>query len=217
MSELIRAYDTVTQSLSHKTKLICVSKTKPAHLISELYQHGHLAFGENKVAELLEKSKELTSLDKIEWHFIGHLQSNKINQLLSVKNLVSIHSIDRMNLLEKLLSKTIDKRLGLFLQINTSEEVEKSGFTNLKELPKAMELIKAHPHFYFQGFMTIGKIRTNDFEKEARTSFQKLKDLQLVYPQAELSMGMSSDYLIAQEYDSDWLRVGSSIFGIRHH
>ena len=150
------------------------------------------------------------------WHFIGSLQSNKINQLLLVKNLVSIHSIDRLSLLTKLLKKEIKNPIGLFLQVNTSGEKEISGFVDIDDICAAVDLIKGQDKFYFQGFMTIGKIRTDNFEQDARSCFQKLRELKVDFPEAELSMGMSSDYLIAKEFETDWVRVGSSIFGTRN-
>ena len=122
MSELESAYFKIKKSINDRAKLICVSKTKPAALIEKLYDLGHRDFGENKVQELQQKSIELGHLEEIRWHFIGHLQSNKINQLLEVKNLYSIHSIDRESLLNKVLAKKPQRRLNLFLQINTSGE-----------------------------------------------------------------------------------------------
>jgi pyridoxal phosphate enzyme (YggS family) len=204
--------------------LLAVSKTKPASDIQIAYVCGQRDFGENKVQELLEKSLELkVTCPDIRWHFIGGLQSNKINMLLKTQNLVSIHSIDSIKLLNKLLSKNIDKKIGIFLQINTSGEEEKGGFatTDKKEIFDAVELIREHSHFYLQGLMTIGKIRTENFEEDAALCFNELVDLKADISQKfklneiELSMGMSSDYPIALKLGTNWVRIGSNIFGSR--
>ena len=203
------------------SKLIAVSKTKPASDIQLAFECGQKNFGENKVQELLEKAQQL-ELEGIQWHFIGHLQSNKINMLLKTPNLQSIHSIDSIKLLNKLLSKSIDKAIGVFLQVNTSGESEKSGFEQTSEIEHAIELLNEHPDFYFQGLMTIGKIRTDNFEEDAKECFQKLVDLKtdisqkFNLKQVELSMGMSSDYPIALKYGANWIRIGSNIFGKRN-
>jgi pyridoxal phosphate enzyme (YggS family) len=204
--------------------LLAVSKTKPASDIQIAYVCGQRDFGENKVQELLDKSLELkVTCPDIRWHFIGGLQSNKINMLLKTQNLVSIHSIDSIKLLNKLLSKNIDKKIGIFLQINTSGEEEKGGFatTDKKEIFDAVELIREHSHFYLQGLMTIGKIRTENFEEDAALCFNELVDLKADISQKfklneiELSMGMSSDYPIALKLGTNWVRIGSNIFGSR--
>lgn len=202
----------------YNAHLIAVSKTKPSSDIALLYELGQRDFGENKVQELLEKSNELNkSCPEINWHFIGNLQSNKINMLLKVKNLKSIHSVDSIKLLEKLISKKVDHKIGIFLQVNTSGEEEKSGFEELSELQRAVELIKTSDSFYFQGLMTIGKIRTENFFEDAKKSFSKLVELknQLNDSNIQLSMGMSADFELALQYGSNWVRVGSSIFGVR--
>lgn len=200
--------------------LIAVTKTKPIIDIQYAYDCGQRVFGENKVQELLDKAEKL-KLDDIKWHFIGHLQSNKINMLLKVPNLQSIHSIDSIKLLNKLLGKSPGKSIGVFLQVNTSSEDEKSGFTNMEEVIQGIELLKNHKDFYFQGLMTIGKIRTENFEEDAIKSFTQLNSLKDNISQnnlgndIQLSMGMSQDYPIALKYGANWVRVGSSIFGGR--
>lgn len=153
---------------------------------------------------------------------IGHLQSNKLNMLLKVPNLVSIHSIDRMSLLDKLLVNRHTHKIGLFLQFNTSKEVEKSGFESYKELKEAaLKIVDSDSNFYLQGLMTMGKIRSENFEEDARKCFSQLakfrddleKDLEV--SELELSMGMSSDFYQALEYNTSWIRIGSGIFGSR--
>jgi pyridoxal phosphate enzyme (YggS family) len=217
MSVISDQLQKINNTLKPTTKLIAVSKTKPEAMIREAYACGQRDFGENKVQDLLEKSENLSDLTGIRWHFIGSLQTNKINNLLKVKNLVSIHSIDSLKLLQKLLSKSIESKLGIFLQVNTSGESEKSGFSKLSELQACHSIFKDSGHFYLQGLMTIGKIRTDEFEADAKSCFDQLAQLkeQLDEENLELSMGMSADYLIAQDCGSSWIRVGSQVFGGR--
>ncbi len=196
---------------------MAVSKTKSAEAIKSAYEAGQRDFGENKVQELAQKAQLLCEeCPNINWHFIGSLQSNKINSLLKVPNLVSIHSIDSIKLLNKLLSKKTDKKIGVFLQVNTSGEDEKSGFEDFEQLSVAAMSIKSES-FYFQGLMTIGKIRTDEFESDAKACFLRLNEYKerLNSDDLELSMGMSSDFKIAIECGSNWVRIGSGIFGLR--
>lgn len=201
-------------------KLIAVSKTRSVAEIRQAYGAGQRDFGENKVQELLDKSNDLSDLTDIKWHFIGHLQSNKISQLSKVQNLVSIHSIDSISLLNKLLSRTWVNKIGVFVQINTSGEEQKHGFCDPDEIELAVRLIQDSDQMQLQGLMTIGAIRTDNFEDEARRCFQMLKDVKLALDQRfdldlELSMGMSGDFEIAISMGSNWVRVGSAIFGAR--
>lgn len=219
MSSISKNLSSISSKLNTNVKLLAVSKTRPESQIIEAINWGQKDFGENKVQDLEIKSKSLSELN-INWHFIGHLQSNKINQILKVKNLVSIHSIDSIKLLNKLLAKKIDTKIGIFLQVNTSGEEEKGGFRDEGELEMAVKSFKDSTHFYLQGLMTIGKIRTNEFESDAKESFSKLANLKEKLDETynldlELSMGMSQDFEIAQDYGSNWVRVGSDIFGVR--
>ena len=214
-------YDQVSKSLNDHTKLIVVSKTRTVDEIQKVVDLGHKDFGENKVQELQEKSQFFKDKN-LNWHFIGHLQSNKINQLLSCPSLSSIHSIDRISLLDKLLSKETEHKIGLFLQVNTSGEIEKGGFSNesVDLLNQAVIKIKSSSDFFIQGLMTIGKIRTDDFKADAHTCFKSLVSLKQKLDKThdldlELSMGMSQDFEIALEYKTNWVRIGTQIFGPR--
>ncbi len=214
-------YERVLQGIKSRAQLIVVSKTRTIDEIQEVIHLGHKEFGENKVQELGIKSEHFKDMN-INWHFIGHLQSNKINQLLKCANLASIHSIDRLSLLEKILEKKTENSIGLFLQVNTSHEEEKSGFhlENENEINQAVKLIEQSRCFYLQGLMTIGKIRTDKFEKDANDCFEALLSLKAKLDKAhdldlQLSMGMSQDYEIALKYQSSWVRIGTEIFGAR--
>lgn len=221
IQEIKEGLDLINKDLQgFSSKLIAVTKTKPVHDIELAYQCGQRVFGENKVQELLDKAQQL-QLDDIQWHFIGHLQSNKINLLMKVPNLQSIHSIDSIKILNKLLAKSPGKSIGVFLQVNTSDEDEKSGFTNEDEIIQGINLLNGSDHFYFQGLMTIGKIRTENFEQDAVKCFRQLVDLKhdlsqkITSDEIQLSMGMSNDYPIALKSGANWIRVGSRIFGAR--
>jgi pyridoxal phosphate enzyme (YggS family) len=221
-NELKLHLEEVKDLLSKKAKLIAVSKFKPVSDIALMYELAQLDFGENKVQELKEKSEALLGqCPDIRWHFIGHLQTNKINTLLKINQLVSIHSIDSIKLLNKLLSKNPDTKIGLFLQVNTSDEDEKSGFEDYDEVVSAIKLIHNHDKFFFQGLMTMGKIRTENFAEDAKACFLKLvniKDKLINEKHAKdikLSMGMSQDFEIAVKMGTDFVRVGSRLFGQR--
>lgn len=217
----------VTQNLKNlknkigdRTNLLAVSKTKPIEMIEEAYLFGQRDFGENKVQDLFEKANSLSHLKDIRWHFIGTLQSNKINKLLSVPNLYAIHSVDSLSLIDKIIKKNTEKKIKLFLQVNTSGEEAKSGFQDFEQLDQAISKLKNLESFYISGLMTIGSIRAEDFEKAARACFKQLVEFRNRLSQKhdinlELSMGMSQDYEIAISYGSDWVRIGSDIFGLR--
>ena len=210
----------IKAQLSPKTQLLAVSKTKPESLIREAHDFGQMDFGENKVQDLLDKAESLKHLNGIRWHFIGHLQSNKINMLLKVPHLYAIHSVDSLKLLDKLLSKEIEREIRVFLQVNTSGENEKSGFETQADIDKSVEKLLGQKLWKLTGLMTIGSIRSDDFEASAKASFKKLNDLKADLDHRydlvlELSMGMSQDFLIAQEFGSSWVRIGSQIFGSR--
>lgn len=221
-SELKFNLEDVKDRLPKRTHLVAVSKFKPVSDIALLYELSQLDFGENKVQELKEKSEALSgSCPDIKWHFIGNLQTNKINTLLKINQLSSIHSIDSIKLLNKLLSKNLDKKIGLFLQVNTSDEDEKSGFEDYQELVQAIKLIQEHDQFFFQGLMTMGKIRTDSFAQDAKACFLKLTNIkdklenEKHAKDIKLSMGMSQDFEIAVKVGTDYIRVGSKLFGER--
>ena len=129
MQNLQKSLQKVNDKIIAPTKLLAVSKRKPLQMIEAAYELGQRDFGENHILELLEKSEKLKHLD-IRWHMIGHIQSNKLNHLLKVKNLFAIHSIDSEKLLKKLLTKNVDSKIGLFLQVNISQEEQKFGFSS---------------------------------------------------------------------------------------
>ena len=210
--QISSAINELISSLGSKVKIIAVSKRFPIEDILFAYEAGQKDFGENRVDELVEKSK--MAPQDIKWHFIGHLQSNKVNHLCEVKNLVSIHSIDSLKLLKKVLAK--EKNLDLYFQLNMSAEIEKNGCSP-EELKEMIDYFNENNKTYtLRGLMCMSGIRGENFEKEAKESFLRLKSIADNY-NLETSMGMTNDYQIAIECGSDVIRIGSKIFGPRTH
>ncbi len=218
MTTLAQRYSKLKSELG-ATELLAVSKYSGVKEIAELYDLGHLSFGENRVEQCLERALACRDLGlhKIEWHFIGNIQTNKLNKLLTIPNLVAIHSIDRLELLMKLYQRgdQLAAPLDFFLQVKTSDEEEKQGFETLQELNEAFQYCRdsSHSKLRLVGLMTMAKIRTENYERDARASFKKLKDFRdQLDPNLKLSMGMSGDYKWALEYDTSIVRVGSYLF-----
>jgi PLP dependent protein len=217
LADKLRVIQSQLKSQSH---LLIVSKTRSEDEIRAYYELGHRDFGENRVQELLEKAGHLKiDCPHIRWHMIGHLQSNKINQLFSVPNLWAIHSVDDQDLLQKLLKAQdrLPQEIRIFLQFNTSKEEEKSGFEDYANLKNSAVLIPANSKIKLQGLMTMGTLRTEDFEAEARRCFKELHTLKEklgseLNMKLETSMGMSQDYQIALSEQSDWIRLGTMMF-----
>jgi pyridoxal phosphate enzyme (YggS family) len=214
------------QNVLGKTTLVAVTKYSPVEDMLMAYEAGLYDFGENKVQDLATKSQSFVEkgLSDVRWHFIGHLQTNKVRDLFKIKALTAIHSVDSLKLLQELYKKEHEldsKSLSFFLQMNTSGEEEKSGFESLAELKEGIDLImtKEGSKLKFEGLMTMGSIRAEDFEAAAHKSFSKLKLIKegllkdyKGLKELKLSMGMSQDYKIALSYDADYVRIGSALF-----
>lgn len=204
--------------------LVAVSKYSPASDAEIYYQQGQLDFGENRVSELEAKAAYFKEqgLDQVRWHFIGNLQRNKVKSLLQVPNLVAIHSIDRTELLDELIKHEplfSGPVLDLYLEMNLGGEVQKHGFTDISTVALFIDRKKEFlpPRFRIKGLMTMAPLRTNDREQGARKCFEQLAECGRVLTarfgqKFDLSMGMSSDYKIALEYDSSIVRIGSYLF-----
>lgn len=204
------------------TNLLIVSKTRSLEEIKTYYELGHRDFGENRVQELADKAESLKlSCPQIRWHMIGHIQSNKLNALFKVPNLYAIHSVHDRHLVDKIIEAQdkVNGEIQIYLQFNTSKEQEKSGFETYTELLTSAELIKSSKKLKLAGLMTMGSIRTENFEAEAGRCFQELQvekeklqsDLNI---KLETSMGMSQDYEIAVREKSDWIRLGTMMFTV---
>lgn len=200
--------------------LLIVSKTRSIDEIKTYYELGQRDFGENRVQELIDKAEALKeSCPDIRWHMIGHLQSNKLNGLLKVHNLYAIHSVHDRYLVDKLIAAEdkLDHPVNIYLQFNTSKEAEKSGFETYTELRSSAELLLKCKKLKLTGLMTMGTLRTENFERDAGQCFQELQvekeKLQSEFNiSLKTSMGMSQDYKIAIREKSDMVRLGTMMF-----
>jgi PLP dependent protein len=209
------------QQIPPSVKLVAVSKTKPVSDILQAYNTGHRSFGENKVQELLQKKDQLPS--DIEWHLIGHLQTNKVKQVVPFISL--IHSVDSFRLLKVINSEAfqINRIVNCLLQIHIAEEETKFGFT----MAEIHDMLQSHD---FQGLNSIriygvmGMATFTDDTVRVRKEFRYLtscfNELSGKYYKddinfREISMGMSDDYWIAVSEGSTIIRIGSLIFGER--
>lgn len=223
MAVHIENYQRLKEALQEKVKLVAVSKVRTIEEIKLLYNLGQRDFGENYVQELVSKQIELPS--DIRWHFIGHLQSNKVKYIAPFVHM--IHGVDSFKLLEE-----IDRQAGLhkrvihcLLQIHIAQEDSKFGLSD-EELK---ELVKALPKYKLSGKLSniklcglMGMASLTDNEDQVRKEFKYLKCLfddtrdEVNLPSFKvLSMGMSGDYKIALEEGSNMVRIGSLLFGSR--
>jgi hypothetical protein len=198
-------------------ELVAVSKKHPVESVSEAFQEaGQELFGESRVQEALIKIPALPS--RLRWHFIGHLQANKVRKALPCFEL--IHGIDTVDI-----ARDVDRvaaEMGLFprvlLEVNVSGEGSKHGFTP-EGLERELEGLLALPRIQVEGFMTMAPLVKE--AEAARPYFTKLRELrdrlagQVGIPLATLSMGMSGDYEVAVEEGATLVRVGSALFGGR--
>lgn len=203
-------------------RLIAVSKTKPIEMLQEAYEAGQRIFGENKVQEMEQKHEALPK--DIEWHMIGHLQTNKVKYIAPFVSL--IHSVDSVKLLEEInkQGKKIDRIIPCLLQIYIANEETKFGFSEEEVLGLITNYPSSYSHIKIMGLMGMATFTDNQEQirkefKGLKELFEKLKESKLP-PQVEmkeLSMGMSADYKIAVEEGSTLVRVGTAIFGERSY
>ena len=193
--------------------LMAVSKTKPAELIREAYAAGQRDFGENYVQELSAKAEELSDLPELRFHMIGHLQRNKVKQV--VRHVVSVHTVDSIRLAEELGKRAADG-LAVLVEVNVGGEEQKSGCAPA-ELEAVLATIEAQPTLRLRGLMTVPP-HTDD-AAGARPYFDTLARLRDAHGGAErlpeLSMGMTHDLEHAVAAGATWVRVGTAIFGAR--
>ena len=197
--------------------LVAVSKTKPNKLILEAYNAGQKDFGENYVQELVDKQKELPK--DIHWHFIGHLQSNKVKQIAPFIHL--IHGVDSLSLLQEINKQALknNRVIDCLLQVFIATEETKFGlsFEECEALLNSKEF-KQLQNVKVCGFMAMAS--NTDNETQIRKEFKSLKIFstkQQTLNIKHLSFGMSSDYKIAIEEGSNMVRIGSLIFGERNY
>ncbi len=198
---------------AREIKLIAVSKTHPSKVLLEAIKAGATVFGENKVQEAEEKIEELGK-ENLQWHLIGHLQSNKARK--AVKLFDVIHTLDSVELAERLERICIDENrtsLSVLAQVDLADEKTKNGIGE-KGLPNLIEFLKTCERLKFDGLMIIPPF-FEDIEK-ARPFFRRLREIRDEFlPNGELSMGMSHDFEIAIEEGATLVRVGTAIFGAR--
>lgn len=213
----------IEQEIPNNVKIIAVSKTHPKEMIQEVYDFGHRVFGENKAQEMTDKYEALPK--DIEWHMIGHLQTNKVKYIAPFVSM--IHSVDSLKLLKEIEKEAIknNRVIDCLLQIDIANEDTKFGMLE----KEAIELLSSEDFAQLNniricGVMGIGSI-TVDINK-TRQEFKNLKVTFLTLKEkffknedyfTEISMGMSSDYDIAIEEGSTIVRIGSLIFGQRDY
>ncbi len=215
------AYKKVLDQIPNDVQLVAVSKTRTPQEIMEVYNEGQRIFGENKAIELRDKAEQLP--EDIEWHFIGHLQRNKVKYITPL--VVLIHSIDSEKLLKEVNKRATahERVIDVLFQVHIAKESQKFGFgeEELKELLDK-DLGKLYPNIRPCGLMGMATYTEDD--ALIRSEFQRLKSLFDEITEAGkfnsermpvLSMGMSADQQIAIDLGSNMLRIGTSIFGKR--
>jgi len=218
---IARNLEELRRAVPNHVKIIAVSKTKPVSLLKAAYDVGQKAFGENYVQEIVEKHTELPS--DIEWHFIGHLQTNKVKNIAPFVSY--IHAVDSEKLLREI-DKQAEKNnriIHCLLQFHIADEESKFGF----QLHNYIEVIKAIPFDEFKNTKICGVMGMASFvqnQLQIENEFSKLRDIfhylkNEIFSQnedfKELSMGMSGDWPLAVDKGSTMIRIGSSLFGNR--
>lgn len=198
------------------TKLMLATKTQSVETLREAVTCGELFFGENRVQELMPKTDDLADLP-IVWHFIGHLQTNKVKDVLG--RVTCIQSVDRPSLIQALHSECVKRQtaIDVMVEVNTSFEESKHG-VHPDRVETLLDELANYPTLKVTGFMTIGA--NTDDERIVRTGFEMLREIRDAYDKShgtvsELSMGMSHDLEWAIAEGSTIVRVGSAVFGER--
>jgi pyridoxal phosphate enzyme (YggS family) len=197
-------------------RLVAVSKAYPPDLLCVAARHGCDCFGESRVAEALLKMEACPG--NLEWHFIGHLQRNKVQQVVEAFSL--LHAVDSVRLLERIemCAAEAGRRVALCLEVNVSGEATKFGFAPA-EVPAALEAVNAMPHVDLVGLMTMAPFHPDP--EAARPHFRRLRELRDDWAERSgfaletLSMGMSVDFETAIEEGATLVRVGTLLFGAR--
>ncbi len=215
--------DQVKANLPGHVRLVAVSKTKPVELLMEAYRHGQRLFGENKVQEMVAKYEAMPK--DIDWHFIGHLQTNKVKYMASFVKL--IHGVDTFKLLKSIdaEARKVSRVIPCLLQFHIAEEETKFGLS-MEEAIEMLESVEFHSLKNVQIAGVMGMATFTNDENQIRKEFSCLKsffdqlksDYFANQPEfKEISMGMSGDYRIAVEQGSTMVRIGSTIFGERSY
>ena len=201
------------KGIPNNVKLIAVSKTKTEKELLEAYNCGQRIFGENKIQEMSSKFENLPK--DIEWHMIGHVQTNKVKYMAPFVH--TIHSVDRIKLLNEIQKQALinDRIIECLIQVRIAVEETKFGILP-SELNSIMDKASTFPNIKIKGLMGMASFTSN--KEQIRSEFKILANLFRLNNKFDvLSMGMSSDYLIAIEEGSNMIRVGSKIFGERNY
>lgn len=231
MSELLEenlkeVYENIRQSAKSvnrdpsKIKLVAVGKNHPPKKIIEAMKSGHNRFGENRVQELLDKHELFYDQD-IMWHFIGHLQKNKVKYLMKIDQLEMIESIDSLEIAKEVNkeAKEVDKTIKILLQVNIANDPKKFGFSK-EEIEKVLDEVEKMNNLTVKGLMTITPYEAE--REETKNYYQEMKSLveslnNKGHNLTEISMGMSRDYDLAIKQGATIVRVGTAIFGKRKY
>ncbi|KAF1317480.1 Yggs family pyridoxal phosphate enzyme, partial [Globisporangium splendens] len=203
--------------------LVAVSKTKPIEDLQAAYAHDQRHFGENYIQELIQKTPSLPS--DVKWHYIGHVQSNKAKSLVrDVPNLYMVETVDSIkiaNALNRASGEFRTTQLNVLVQVNTSDEDQKSGTTSMDEsVELAQHIVNSCEHLRLAGLMTIGRYgdtTSECFDRLVACRKKIAEALNKPETELDLSMGMSGDYELAISCGSTYVRVGSTIFGDRNY
>ena len=197
-------------NIDSRPKIIAVSKTFKIDKVLPLIEYGHIDFGENKVQEAIEKWSDIKKSNQhIKLHMIGKLQTNKVKYAVRVFDY--IHSVDSAKLAKKIADEQnkINKKIKVFLQINIGDENQKAGINKI-EVNQLVSYCKEI------GLDLIGLMCIPPVNVDANKYFEEMNILNKSFGFTDLSMGMSSDYLIAAKYLSTFVRIGTSVFGSRY-
>ena len=218
MTEITNNLSLLKKELPENVSLVAVSKTKPNQDIQDAYDAGQRIFGENKIQEMTDKWESLPK--DIEWHMIGHVQTNKVKYMAPFVSL--IHSADRLKLF-KVIDKEAEKNnriIDVLLQVKIAEEESKFGM-NPDEAKKLLteKHFKKYPNVRIIGLM--GMASFTEDEAQIKREFAQLEKIYNTFKESQgftvLSMGMSGDYQLAIQYGSTMIRIGSAIFGARNY
>ena len=216
------------QELPSEVKLVAVSKFHPIEAIQEAYEAGQRRFGENRPQEFAAKVPAMRAWleerggEPVEWHFIGHLQTNKLKMVLPYADLVQ--SVDSLHLLDDIekWGRANDKVISVLLELHIGAEQTKQGFVE-EEILDILFRADSYRHIRFRGLM--GMATHTDCEDDIRADFGRISDymayLQDLFPELsdfnELSIGMSDDWRVALDYGATIVRIGTAIFGPRQY
>ena len=221
MSSIAQNIADLARRLPKGVKLVAVSKFHPVERLREAYDAGQRLFGENRVQELVAKAPQLPP--DVEWHFIGHLQRNKVRQVMPHVTMIhSVHSVELLRLIDKEAAR-LGRTIDVLIELHVAQEQSKSGFSPDEALDALTpELVSSLEHVRVRGVMTMATF-TSDMEQVdrefalAQNTFKQLKARLQLPAFDQLSMGMSDDWPVAVHHGSTMVRIGTDIFGPREY